>query len=187
MSAGSDTPYCYWDPWWGWYCTGYYSYGTKVTVDPQDHVIKWDQTPEGSNKYTITLYTFEGQQHVYRHITSWELDLTGSAVVQTTVPVTEPVISPVITPVPNVVPRQSVKHVTVTSTSASYSYSSDTRKSASLPTGYVRAPISVNGISVARVKLRRMQPSPLRAETQSSPGWKCTVRTPCFNESDGGW
>jgi hypothetical protein len=74
--------YCYWDPFYGWVC-GYYNYQTKqVTIDPTDHVIRYDQTNEGGGSYTLTLYTYEKQQMVYRGVTGW--DLTRSATVTVT-------------------------------------------------------------------------------------------------------
>ncbi len=95
LTSGSNTPYCYWDYYYGWLCgSNYYSYGSKITVDPQDHITKWDQTPQSDGSYTITLYTHEGQQRVYRDISNWDLTLTATANVSGTAQVTNPVSTP---------------------------------------------------------------------------------------------
>jgi uncharacterized Zn finger protein (UPF0148 family) len=85
----------------------------NTIVDPSDHVIRVDYVNEPGGTYSVTLYTYEGQQMVFRAVYGYDLTRTGTAQVQGQGQVLiTPVVTPVPTPMQNV-QQQQVKHSNV--------------------------------------------------------------------------
>jgi len=96
-----------------WYYGRYYWYGgSRTVIDPTDHVIKIDYVSEGYNSWTITLYTYEGQQRVFRNVYSYDLTLSGTFTGTETKPATEE--KPIITPIVRKEPREQKKLIPIT-------------------------------------------------------------------------
>jgi multidrug efflux pump subunit AcrA (membrane-fusion protein) len=96
--------YCYYDPYGNIYCDynywpyGYNQYTTTVQIDPSDRYVKRAITQESGGLYTVTLTSDDGQTQVFRHVSSMDLTLTGTANVVVTVTQTNTITSSVVNP-----------------------------------------------------------------------------------------
>lgn len=87
----------------------------NTIVDPSDHIIRVDYVNEPGGTYTVTLYSYEGQQMVFRQVFGYDLTRTGTAQVQGQgQTLVTPVVTPVATPVQNVQQQQVTRSEVIT-------------------------------------------------------------------------
>jgi len=109
---GYNYPYGYnnYAPYYG----SYNNYVTTVTVNPNDNVVRVQQTQESNGLVTLTLTHFDGTSIMYRHVTQQNLAQSATSTIPATSIVTNTITNSVVAPITSAVQCQNciLQHVT---------------------------------------------------------------------------